>query len=113
MDKTEIIFFAVVIIAYIICAVTLNIPLMITMTFAILLLVILAIAILLKYKNRLENKKISKLFNIISIILLILYIITTILELLYCKPIINNSGIFILLFIPMFFMTWYFKKEEE
>lgn len=113
MDKNEIIFFAVVIAAYLICTLTLDVPDFVHLMFAILLLAVLIITVPLKYKQQLENEKISKILNILSMLLLISYIITTISELWFKKILFINSGIFLVLFLIVLIVGWFFKKNNN
>lgn len=113
MDKNEIIFFAVVIGAYLICTLTLDVPNFVHLMFAILLLAVLIIAIPLKYKQQLENEKIGKILSILSVILLIFYIITTISELWFKKTLFVDSGIFLVLFLIVLIIGWFFKKNNN
>ena len=62
MEKYEILFAILIIIAYIICSLTLKIPIAAHLMFGAILLVVLIIAILLKFKQKYENDKISKIF---------------------------------------------------
>ncbi len=109
MDKNEIIFFSIVIIAYVLCAFTLNMPIFVHYIFIVLIAVALVISILLKYKDSLENEKISKISNIIAAILLIVFIINTIYEIYYHKTIFDSQLIF-LLFFGALVVNWYFRK---
>ena len=59
MEKYEILFAILIIIAYIICSLTLKIPIHAHLMFGAILLVVLIIAILLKFKQKYENEKIS------------------------------------------------------
>ena len=111
MKRNELIFIAVVIIAYIICALTLNIPTFVHEIFIILILALLMITIPLKYKQRLENDKIGKILYLLAIILLIFYIITTISEVWYGKSLIADSGIFLFSFIIVFAVSWFLRKN--
>lgn len=110
MNKNEIIFFAIVIFAYILCALTLNIHSSVHMIFGIGLLAILVIAIALKYKPQFENEKISKIFQILAIIMFIFYVMAMISELWFAKKLIIDSGILLLVFIILVLINWFFKK---
>lgn len=110
MDKNELIFFGIIIILYIICALTLNLPVFIHYVFIAIILIVLLIAILLKYQQKLENKPISKIFNILAAIFLALYIICVICESCYQITLIDST----ILLIPFFgalVIGWFFKKE--
>jgi cytochrome c biogenesis factor len=113
MNKYEIIFIIIAIIAYIICAFTLNVPQEMHIMVGALLVVALIIAILLIAKSNYENEKISRIFRILSIIMLIFYIITTISELWYHTKLIFDSGIFLVLFIILIISEWFFKKNSD
>lgn len=112
MDKNEIIFFAVAIMAYVICAFTLNIPVFVHVMFGVLLLIAFIIAIALKYQQQFENEKISKIFYLIAILMLIFYIITTISELWFAKTLVIDSAIFLMLFIITIVIKWFFEKKN-
>ena len=110
MDKNEIIFFAVIIIAYILCALTLNIPTFAHYIFIGLILIILAITILLKYQQKYKNEQIRKTFAILAIIILALYVICIISKSWYHKTLIEPS----ILLIPFFgalVISWFFKNS--
>ena len=111
MNQNEMIFFAVVIIAYILCAFVLNIPSYIHIIFGILLLAALVGAVLLKYTSEFENEGMGKIFYILAIILLIFYILATISELWFKKMLIINSGVFLVLFLIMLVANWFFRKK--
>jgi hypothetical protein len=110
MDKNEIIFFGIIIIAYIVCAFRLDIPLFMHIMFGIVLLAVLIIAILLKYKPRFENEKTARIFQMVFIITLIFYAISMISELWYGKTLIVDSGILLLLLLIVIVVNWFFKK---
>ena len=111
MNKYEIIFIIIAIIAYIICAFALNVPQEMHIMVGALLVVALIIAILLIAKSNYENEKISRIFRILS--MLIFYIITTISELWYHTKLIFDSGIFLVLFIILIISEWFFKKNSD
>jgi uncharacterized membrane protein len=113
MNREEIIFFIIVAIAYAIFALTVNIPLLIHAVLAILILAGLAVSLLLKYKPVGENEKISKILAIASVIVLILYVISTVSELWFNKTLVIDSGIFLFLFMVLLIMEWFFKKSND
>ena len=113
MKKNEIILIILAIIAYIICAFTLDVPREMHIIIGALLVVALIIAILLIGKSKYENEKISKIFRIITVVMLILYIITTISELWYNTKLVFDSGIFLLLFFITIIIEWVFKKNSD
>ncbi|MBQ2666303.1 hypothetical protein [Methanobrevibacter sp.] len=113
MDKNEIIFFAIVIIAYLICTFTLDIPSYVHIIFGILLLIVLLIAMILKYKPQFENDRISRIFDVLSIIILILYVLSTMSELWWGRTFIVDSGIFLISFLVVLAATWFFRKNKN
>jgi hypothetical protein len=110
MNRNETIFFAIVIMAYILCAFSLNIPTFVHIIFAIGLLTILAISIALKLKPELENEKMGKILQILLVIVLIFYVLTMISELWLGKTLIIDSGILLFALIVLIAMNWLFKK---
>ena len=110
MNRNELIFLAIVIIAYIICAFTLNIHSFVHILFGIGLLVIILIAVALKYKPQLENEKISKIFQILLIIVLIFYVAAMISELWFGKMLIIDSGMLLFAVVILIAINWFFKK---
>ncbi len=113
MDKYEILFSIIIIVAYLICSLTLNIPIYIHIIFGIILLAILIIAVLLKVKGKYENEKISKIFRIISIILLVWFGISFGYETLYHKPLLISSGLIIILIFIVEVTGWILRKNEN
>ena len=110
MEKNEIIFFGIVIAAYIICAFALNIPTHVNVIFGIGVLALLLIAIALKYKPQLKNEKISKITQMLLIIIFVLYVIAMISELWFAKRFIIDSGILLFAIIILIIANWFFKK---
>lgn len=110
MNKNEMIFLAILIIAYILCAFTLNIHSFVHILFGIGLLVIILIAIALKFKPQFENEKISKIFQILLIIVLIFYVVATISELWFAKTFIIDSGMLLFGVVILIAINWFFKK---
>jgi hypothetical protein len=110
MNWNEMIFIAVAILAYILCAFTLNIHSFAHIIFGIGLLAIVLIAIALKFKPQLENEKISKIFQILLVIVFIFYVAAIISELWFAKTLIVDSGILFFALIIMIVLNWLFKK---
>lgn len=113
MEKYEILFAILIIIAYIICSLTLNIPLYAHLMFGAILLVVLMIAILLKFKLKYENEKISKIFRVMSILLIACWGIASALETIYQKTFFINSAIFIILILIVEVISWVLRKNEN
>ena len=113
MEKYEILFAILIIIAYIICSLTLKIPIAAHLMFGAILLVVLIIAILLKFKQKYENEKISKIFRILSIILIICCGIAIAFETIYQKTFFINSAIFIILILIVELISWVLRKNEN
>ena len=109
MEKTELIFAIIIMIAYVICSVALKIPIIAHLMFGALLLGVIIIAVLLKY----ENEKISKIFRIISIILIICYVVSFIYEAFYYKPLFVDSPIFIFLILIVELISWILRKNND
>ena len=110
MNKNETIFFAIVIIAYILCAFTLDIPSYVHIIFAIGLLAILSISIALRLKPNLENEKAGKILKVILILVLIFYVLAMISELWFGKAFFIDSGILLFALIVLIVIYWFFKK---
>jgi hypothetical protein len=113
MEKTELIFAIIVMIAYVICSVALKIPIIAHLMFGSLLLGVIIIAMLLKLKRKYDNEKISKIFRIISIILIICYGIAFIYETIYYKPLFIDSPIFIFLILIFELISWILRKNSD
>ena len=112
MDKNEIIFLAVLIMAYLICTFTLNVSVFVQIIFGIVLLAVLLIAILFKYRKKIENEKISHIADIISIILFVIFVATVLCKSWFNKTLIVDSTIVLLLFLIALFCSWIFKKKN-
>ena len=112
MEKSEIIFFAIVIIAYLICALTLGIPTFVHYVFIAILLVVLIITLSLKYHKKHENKKIGKIFDILAVAFLAFYIISAIFESIYHKALIIDSSILLMPFFAALMLSWFLKNNE-
>ena len=113
MEKYEIIFFAIAIMAYIICSITLKISIYAHLLFGAILAIILILAVLLKFKQKYENEKISKIFRTISIILIICYVVSFIYEAFYYKPLLIDSPIFIFLILIVELISWILRKNND
>lgn len=112
MEKNEIIFFAIVIIAYLLCAFTLNVPLFVHYAFIALVLLALLAAILVKFREKFENKPINKILIILSAIFLVFYIICVLYETSYQKTLVIDSSIILIPFFGTLILTWFLKKSE-
>jgi predicted PurR-regulated permease PerM len=112
MDKNEMIFFAIVIVAYLLCAFMLNIPVFIHYVFIALILIVILATIVRKYKQKIEIEKISKISTILALIFLVIYIICTIYETIYQKTLIMDSAIILIPFFGALVVSWIFKKEK-
>ena len=113
MERNELIFFIIAIIAYFICAFALNIPQSMHIMFVGILIAILLIIVLVKYQKRFENEKISKIAKITAILLFILAIITSTYELLFEKTLLINSTTIFPVFIVVLICMWFFEKNEN
>ena len=112
MNKTEMIFLIIIILLYSACSIFLKIPLIIQLIFAAVILASLFIIMLFKFREKDENKKISRILQILSLITLILSIISIISESYFKKIFIADSGIFMLIFLLIFLISWFFEKKE-
>lgn len=113
MERNELIFIILIIIAYIICSLALKIPIVSHLMFGAILLGGIIIAMLLKLKRKYDNEKISKIFRIISIILIICYGIAFIYETIYYKPLFIDSPIFIFLILIFELISWILRKNSD
>ncbi len=110
MERNELIFLAIIVIAYILCSLTLNMPKLVHYIFICLILIILAVTILQKYQKKLNNEQISKISYILAAIFLALYIICFVSEIWYHTKLIDSS----ILLIPFFgslVVSWFFKNS--
>lgn len=112
MDRYEWIFAIIIVIAYIICSITLKISIYTHLLFGLIILGALVIAVLLKFKQDYENEKISKIFRSLSIILIICYGATFFYETIYHKPFFINSAIFIISILVVELISWVLRKNN-
>lgn len=113
MEKSEIIFFAIAIIAYIICALTLDIPLFMHALFLGCIIIILIFVLILKYQQEVENESVYKVLKILIIISSVFYFISVISELFYNKTLfIDSTATFMVIFV-LFFGMWFFGKNKN
>ena len=113
MEKSEKIFIIIIIISYIICSIALKIPTYVHIMFGAIILGALIIALLLKFSSEHENIKISKIFKIITIFLIICYIIASIYEIYFSKTLlIHPIYIMVLIFITLI-TSWIFEKNKN
>lgn len=112
MNKNEVIFFIIIIIAYIACAFLINIPAEAHIFFAILLVIALIATLILKYQQKYVNEKISKICRTLSIVLAILFIALLILGAVFKYALFEAYPIFIIIIFITMFIGWFFKKEE-
>lgn len=113
MEKSEIIFFAIVILAYILCAATLDIPLFMHAIFAICILIVLIISIIPKYQQKFENEKICKILNVLLIVLTVFYFASIISEVFYDRILIMDSTLTLILIFILFGCRWFFGKNKD
>lgn len=111
MNKNEIIFLILLIIAYITCAVIFNIPQAMNVIVIAILLVLILISVAFKFKR--ENEKISHIFDIITKILAVILILSIILGALLKQAFFMNYNILVVLIFISIIISWFFKKEED
>ncbi len=110
MDKQEMGFLLIVIIAYIACLYIFNIPTSISIIFLALLIIVLLGTVILKLQKKVEYDNIDKITDASLIILIILSIISFISGTQFNKPFLD-SGIFMTLFVIILFARWFFSKN--
>ena len=108
MEKYEIIFFVFAILAYIICSMTLKIPIYAHLMLGTILSIILILAVLLKLQEK-YGKKLIKSINIIEIIIFVFYIISVAYETGYQKTLIIDSNIILIPFFGVLMMNVFLK----
>ena len=108
MEKYEIIFFVIAILAYIICSMTLKIPIYAHLMLGAILSIILILAVLLKLEEK-YGKKLIKFINIIEIIIFVFYIISVAYETGYQKTLIIDSNIILIPFFGVLMMNVFLK----
>ncbi len=108
MEKYEIIFFVIAILAYIICSMTLKIPIYAHLMLGTILSIILILAVLLKLQEK-YGKKLIKSINIIEIIIFVFYIISVAYETGYQKTLIIDSNIILIPFFGVLMMNVFLK----
>lgn len=99
MNKYEIIFSVLIVIAYIISSLTLKIPSYVHLMFGSVILGILLIIILFKLKQKYYSEKNKKTFKIVMIMVFICYIITFLFEDLFTGPLFVPSVIFMIILV--------------
>ena len=112
MEKNEIIFFVIIVLAYFLCALTLDIPLFIHILFIVCILIVLIGGILLKYQQKYENEKICKILNVLLIVFSIFYFASIICEVFYDKILIIDSTFTLILIFILFGCRWFFGKKK-
>jgi hypothetical protein len=113
MNKSEAIFFAITIVAYIACALLLKIPMEINISLVILIIIALIALLILKYQQIYVNEKISKTCQTLCYIFAALFIILLIGGALFKYALFEAYPIFIVIIFITMFIGWFFKKEEE
>ena len=113
MEKSEIIFFAIVIIAYLLCTLTLDIPLFMHVVFLGGIILCLILALILKYQQQFENKTVYKVLKILAIISTVFYAISIISESFYNKTVFIDSTATLMVIFVLFFGMWFFGKNEN
>ncbi len=111
MEKTEIIFSIVLIVAYVMCSIALKIPLYVHLMFGSIILGVLLIAVLLKFNQEYENEKISRIFKIITALLIIYYIAALTYETFYQKTLLMNSTLILILAVVAAVIKWIFQRK--
>lgn len=112
MDKYEIIFFVIAIMAYIICSITLKIPIYVHLLLGAILTIILILTVLLKFQEK-YGKKLIKSINIIGIILFVFYMISVAYETWCQKTLIINSNIILIPFFCVLMANVFLKIFES
>lgn len=112
MEKNEIIFFAIVILAYILCAFTLDIPIFIHKLLAIGIIIVLVMSIILKYQPKSENDKLCKIMNVLLIGFTVFYFASVISEVFYSRMLIIDSTWTLILIFILFGCRWFFAKKR-
>lgn len=113
MEKSEIIFFAIIIAAYLLCAFTLNMPTFVHYIFIAMILIVLLITILVRFQDKFKNRQIKKILNILSVVFLALYIICTTYEMAYQKTLVVDSSILLIPFFGSLMLGWFFKNSDK
>ncbi len=113
MNKIEITFIIIAIIAYIIGSVMFNIPLWTHITFIALILILLAATLVLKYQQKFVNEKISNAAQMLTKILLIILVLTIVLGAVFHYALFDLYQICVILIFITIFVGWFFKKEED
>ena len=112
MNKSEIIFIIILIVAYIVSAIFLNIPMFMHLMFGVAIAVALIFALLLKVQHDFENEKIHKISEIFNIIMAVGFAFSLCYMATYQKEFIIPSGIFATLFLISLIITWVSGKNS-
>lgn len=112
MEKYEIIFIILIILAYSIAAFALNMPPYIHIAFAVMILAAILISIIFKYKQKFENEKMVQIFNIAEIVIVACFFITVLYEI-FTEKRAYDFSIFIILFFIVMFCRWFFGKNKD
>lgn len=111
MNRNEILFFASIIILYIIFIILS--PAVNAYMLLALLLIGIVLMLMFKFKGRFENYRIHRILQILSLISIILYIIASTYESYAHNIFIISSGTFIFLFAIFIISSWFFGKKED
>lgn len=112
MEKSEMVFFIIVIIAYILCSIFYKLPTFLHITFLAILIVFLFVTVILKYQQNYENEKISHASKIISSILAIIFVVLLILGFVFKFALFRVYTPLLILMLITLFTAWFFKKNN-
>ena len=113
MDKNAIIFFLIAIVAYVICAFTLKMPLLMHIFFASLIIIISIITILAKFQTKYENELIINITTILLILSSIIYFISIFYEIFYKRILLIDSTWILLFIFLLIIVRWLFEKNKN
>lgn len=113
MNKIEIIFFTIAIIILIACVNAMPQYYFIFVFLMALAVLFILMNLLVKYKKRFENHKLSIMFYLIGIILFIAYFINSVYMDLTNKGSVMDGTLILLLFILVIFLGWFFEKNKN
>lgn len=113
MNKTELIFLAIVTVILLVCLS--KIP---QYSFVFLFLLALAVIYLLmnllaNYRTKYENRKLSILFSVIGIILFIIYFVNSVFMDFTNKGPTSDGLLILALFATTMFLGWFFEEKKD
>ena len=113
MNKSEIIFIIILIVAYIVSATFLNIPLHIHLLFGVAIAFALIFVLLLKLQHDFENEKINRIFKVLTNALFVCFMLSLCYNSTFNEDFIIKPGVFAILFLISLAVMFISGKNSE